>query len=215
MMLTLANRRGLFLDLDGTLADSLGVLRSVYFRFLGGFNQEGSDAEFERLSGPKLSEIVRALQTEYDLPGNPSDLLADYNRQIDEAYEWVLPLPGGRELLETAANRGWILTLVTSNLGSRVRAWLRKVGFDSLLDFTVFGEEATRGKPWPDLYELALSRSGCLASESIAVEDSLLGAKAARAAKLRTFLITSDRKEFGCPDEVESVPNLTKLLVWL
>src|SRR5271166_2066937 len=64
-MPTPPDRRGLFLDLDGTLADSLGVLRRVYFCFLREFNQEGSDAEFDRLNGPKLSEIVGALQKKY------------------------------------------------------------------------------------------------------------------------------------------------------
>jgi phosphoglycolate phosphatase-like HAD superfamily hydrolase len=67
-MPTPPDRRGLFLDLDGTLADSLGVLRRSYFRFLREFNQEGSDAEFDRLNGPKLSEIIGTLQREYHLP---------------------------------------------------------------------------------------------------------------------------------------------------
>jgi len=215
-MPTSPDRRGLFLDLDGTIADSLGVLRCVYFRFLHEFNQEGSDAEFDRLNGPKLSEIVGALQTEYHLRSDSSDLLAVYNRLIDAAYEEVLPQPGIRELIVTAANKGWIITVVTSNLGSRARSWLNRVGFDSLLQFMVSGEEVKRGKPWPDIYELALARSGCVARESIALEDSLLGARAARAAGLRTFLVVSNPKSLAqCPDGVEPVPNLTDLLVWL
>jgi HAD superfamily hydrolase (TIGR01509 family) len=215
-MPTPPDRRGLFLDLDGTLADSLGPLRSVYFRFLREFEQEGSDAEFDRLNGPKLSEIIGALQMKYRLPGNSSDLLAIYNRLIDAAYEEVLPQPGSRELIKTATNNGWILTLVTSNSGSRARAWLNRVGFDSLLQYCVSGEEVKKGKPWPDIYELGLARSGCVARESIALEDSLLGARAARAAGLRTFLLASNPKSLEkCPEDVEPVTNLTDLLVWL
>jgi HAD superfamily hydrolase (TIGR01509 family) len=216
-MSSLPDRRGLFLDLDGTLADSLGALRRVYFRFLREFNQEGSDAEFNRLNGPKLAEIVAALQLAYSLPGDVSDLLTVYNRLIDAAYYGeVLPQAGGRELIETAANKGWILTLVTSNFGWRARSWLNRVGLDSLVGLTVSGEEVKRGKPWPDIYELALARSGCVAGKSIAVEDSVLGAKAARRAGLRTFLLAPDSSSVeGCPDDVELVSNLTDLLVWL
>ncbi len=153
---------------------------------------------------------------EYHLPGESSDLLAVYNRLIDAAYEEVLPQPGSRELIETAANKGWILTLVTSNLGSRTGAWLKRVGFDSLLHFRVSGEEVRRGKPWPDIYELALARSGCFAKDSIALEDSVQGARAARAAGLRTFVVASLPKSLGeCPDDVEPVSSLTDLLVWL
>jgi hypothetical protein len=43
----------------------LGVLRCVYFRFLREFNREGSEAEFDRLNGPKLSEIIGALQPRF------------------------------------------------------------------------------------------------------------------------------------------------------
>lgn len=200
-MSKMLDRRGLFLDLDGTLADSLAVLRRVYFRFLREFNQEGSDAEFDRLNGPKLSEIVATLQLAYSLPGAISDLLTVYNRLIDTAYcNEVLPQPGSRELMETAANKGWILTLVTSNFGWHARSWLKRVGLDSLVGLTVSGEEVNRGKPWPDIYELALVRSGCVAGKSIAVEDSVLGASAARTAGLRTFLIAPK------PDSFKALP---------
>jgi HAD superfamily hydrolase (TIGR01509 family) len=132
------------------------------------------------------------------------------------AYEEVLPQAGSCELLKAAADKGWILTLVTSNRGSRARAWLRRVGFDSLVQFMVSGEEVKRGKPWPDLYELALARSGCATSTSIALEDSVMGARAARAAGLGTYLVAPDRKMLEeCPDDVEIVPNLTNLLIRL
>jgi HAD superfamily hydrolase (TIGR01509 family) len=185
-----SDRRGLFLDLDGTLANSLGLLRDVYFRFLGKFGVQGSDAEFNRLNGPSLSEIVRILETAHSLPSDATELLAAYNRIVDEAYKKVLPKPGSRELIETAAAKGWVISLVTSNLESRACAWLERVGFDLLMEFVVSGEQVERGKPWPDLYELALARSGCVNGESMAAEDSVLGAKAARAAGLRTFLLT-------------------------
>jgi len=211
-----SDRRGLFLDLDGTLADSLGLLRDVYFRFLAEFGVQGSDAEFNGLNGPNLPEIVRILQTAYGLPSDTTVFLAAYNRVVDEVYKNVLPKPGSRELIETAAAKGWTITLVTSNTESRASVWLERMGFACFMEFTVSGEEVRRGKPWPDLYELALARSGCVASESIAVEDSVLGAEAARAAGLRTFLLAShDRSISKSPDNVTRLRGLTDSLVWL
>jgi HAD superfamily hydrolase (TIGR01509 family) len=212
----LSKPRGLFLDMDGTLADSVSMLRCVYFRFLEKFGCVGSDTEFDDLNGPKLSEIVGRLQRLYGLPGTKASLLVAYNKLIDEAYREVLPSAGAKELLETAAKRGWILILVTSNSARRATAWLAQVGYSTLLNFLVSGEEVERGKPWPDLYQAALTRSGCPAADSLAVEDSLQGAQAALAAGLPTFVLTpfgGSRTEW--PAEVERIHQLKDLLAWL
>lgn len=208
--------RGLFLDLDGTLADSLSVLRQVYFRFLERYGLAGSDAEFNRLNGPKLIEIVAKLQTLHQLPGATDDLVLAYDQLIDEAYLKVLPVSGAKELVETAVQRGWRLTLVTSNQRARVHNWLAQVGFSSLLHFVATGEEVERGKPWPDLYRSALHRSGCKASESLAVEDSPQGAQAALAAGLRTFVI-APQADSGVewPAGAERIDQLKDLLACL
>jgi HAD superfamily hydrolase (TIGR01509 family) len=208
--------RGLFLDLDGTLADSLGGLRRVYFRFLEEFGLDGSDTEFDELNGPKVTEIVSILRTRHKLPGEENDLVLTYNRLIDEAYTEVLPLPGARELLENASRRGWTLFLVTSNLRLRAENWIARNGFSSLLQSIVAGDEVRRGKPFPDLYTVAISRSACLPADSIAVEDSLPGAQAALAAGLRTFVIRSPIDSAVLwPEKTELIHQWKDLLNWV
>lgn len=208
--------RGLFLDLDGTLADSLGVLRQVYFRFLEKFGTVGSDLEFGELNGPNLREIVSILRTRHGLAVPAEDLLVTYNHLIDEAYRNVSPLPGALDLLETAAKKRWTLVLVTSNFHSRAQAWLAGHGFSSLLQMLVSSEEVRRGKPFPDLYECALSRSGCVAADSIAVEDSPQGAQAAVSAGLRTFVIRSQIEKTAIwPSNVEFIHRWADLRTWI
>jgi HAD superfamily hydrolase (TIGR01509 family) len=208
--------RGLFVDLDGTLADSLGVLRKVYFRFSEEFGLKGSDPEFDHLNGPTVTEIVSILRTRYALPGEASDLSLIYNQFIDEAYEEVLPLPGAMDVLEQAAKRGWKLALVTSNLRARAENWVGRNGFSSFLRAIVSAEEVQRGKPFPDLYECALSRSGCVVAGSIAVEDSPQGAQAALAAGLRTFVIRSPiESTVVWPKRTEFIHQWKDLLSWI
>jgi HAD superfamily hydrolase (TIGR01509 family) len=213
---SLSDSRGLFLDLDGTLADSLGVLRKVYFRFLEKFGLKGSDLEFNQLNGPTVTEIVRLLRTRYALPGEASDLSLIYNQLIDEAYEEVMPLPGAIHVLENASKHGWKLALVTSNLRARSENWAGRNGFLSLLHTVVSAEEVRRGKPFPDLYEFALSRSGCTVADSIAVEDSPQGAQAALAAGLRTFVIRSPvESAVVWPKGTEFIRQWKDLLSWV
>lgn len=208
----MSQSRGLFLDLDGTLADSLGVMRAVYGRFLGGFSRPASDAEFASLNGPPLPEVVRRLAATHGLDRPFDDLLAAYRRLIVEAYDAVAPMPGAEEVLEAARRHAWTVGVVTSNGSETVRDWLARVGLAPLVEIVVTGEDVVHGKPAPDPYRTALQRGRCDAAASIAVEDSPQGARAAVAAGLRTFGLGASAGAAGWPDGVLGITRLTQLL---
>ena len=92
-------RSGLFLDFDGTLADSLEVLWDVYLRLLEQFGLIGSNDEFRELNGPPTATVLAVLRERYDLPDSPEDLLKRYRSLLTERYETVDPSPGAAILL--------------------------------------------------------------------------------------------------------------------
>ncbi|NQV82503.1 MAG: HAD-IA family hydrolase [Rhodospirillales bacterium] len=191
---------GLFLDLDGTLADSLGVMRRVYFRFLSDLDRAGSDGEFDSLNGPPLRVIIERLQETHRLDGAIDDLHDRYIAQVADCYRDVAPMDGAKELLAAAQGQGWPIAVVTSNEKKLVTEWLNRTGLDAWIEVIVSGEDVAHGKPDPEPYEAALRQTRCSAPGSIAVEDSLIGATAARAAGLRTFLLQRD----GPPDDADT-----------
>jgi beta-phosphoglucomutase-like phosphatase (HAD superfamily) len=210
-MITLG-RAGLFLDLDGTLADSLPVLRRVYSRFLAHFGYEGNDDEFYRLNGPKLTEIISELRTNYRLEMDAEKLLDLYDRLVDQAFTEVMPYPNSWEAVVSAFEKGWVVVVVTSNLGARTKRWLEQNRFSAYVTAVVSGEEVQRGKPWPDLYELAQARVATTRSLSLAVEDSVSGIRAAQAAGLRAIMFTPGSTQFPeLPADTERMINWTEL----
>jgi HAD superfamily hydrolase (TIGR01509 family) len=210
--MTTPGRTGLFLDLDGTLADSVPVLRRVYRRFLEHFGYEGNDVEFDRLNGPKLPEIIAILKTAYRLEMAAGELLDLYDCLVDQAYTEVMPYPNSLEAVASACERGWVVTVVTSNLGGRTKAWLERNRFSSYVAGVVSGEEVTRGKPWPDLYDLAQARAATTRSLSLAIEDSLSGIQAAQAAGLRAIMFVTDQTQVSVlPADVERMSNWSEL----
>jgi HAD superfamily hydrolase (TIGR01509 family) len=185
-------RRGLFLDLDGTLADSLPALRRVYDDFLAQSGHSGSDAEFNSLNGPPLADIVARLVKAHGLGGAPEDWLARYRDILASAHAAAPPRAGAITMLERARTLGWMIAVVTSAPHDVARAWLRGAGLAALIDHVVGGDEVKRGKPDPEPYRLALSRVGCDAAVSLAVEDSITGAQAALGAGLPTWLLGTE-----------------------
>ena len=179
--------RGLFLDLDGTMADSLGVMRRVYQSFLDHFDATATDAEFDSLNGPPLKEVVRRLKERHGLDDTIDDLLITYRAFIVEAYDTVEPSAGVRPLLDEARRKGWVIGVVTSNDETLTRRWLQRCGLEPLIDVLVCGGDVAVGKPSPEPYLLALKRADCVAQVSVAVEDSAQGSQSAVNAGLRTF----------------------------
>jgi beta-phosphoglucomutase-like phosphatase (HAD superfamily) len=70
---------------------------------------------------------------------------------------------------------------------------LRMAGLSDLFAVTVSSEEAARGKPAPDVYELALGRLGVAGHEAVAIEDSGAGVRSARAAGMRVVAVPNAR----------------------
>jgi HAD superfamily hydrolase (TIGR01509 family) len=181
-------KHALLLDLDGTLADSLRVLRDVYDRFLALFGHVGDDAEFNALNGPPLAEVVRALKERRSLGPQLEDLLDTYRGLLEQAYAAVPPALGAEGLLRNARSAGWATVVVTSAPSTLARTWLRAAGIDDLVDAIVGGEMVARGKPHPDPYLAALHAVGASADRSLAIEDSRQGVAAAVAAGVPTLL---------------------------
>ena len=183
--------KGLLLDFDGTLADSLGFMRSTYERFLAGHGAAGSAEEFQALNGPPLAEVVRRLRERHGLTPPIEELLAQYRGLLAAGQHGLAPSAGARTLLAAARQRGYRMAVVTSADSAAVGEWLERRDLRSFVSVIVGGDAVASGKPDPEPYRIALRRLGCAAERSIAVEDSLLGATAAVAAGLRTYVLRS------------------------
>ena len=198
-------RRGLFLDLDGTLADSLGVMKAVFVAFHAHHGLTCTDADFEKANGPLLSEVVSGIRSRHGLPETAGELLAEYWRLIDGEFIGVAAVDGAEELLRVASERRWISAVVTSSSERLARAWLRRRALDGLISDVIGAESVQEGKPSPAPYRVALDRTGADAQASIAVEDSRSGVSSARGAGLFTFFL--DRGGEGAPPDETASPG--------
>ena len=188
MSCALVTLRGLLIDLDGTLADSLPAMRDAYEAFLGAYERSGTADEFNRLNGPGLPEIVRILKETHRLPDSEDVLLDRYRSEIEQLYAVaVKPNVGAVELLALADERGVRCVLVTSALGCVAEAFLGAHALRDRFELLVTGDDVNVAKPNPMIYRLALARAGLTAAQAVAVEDSDAGEASARGARLRVW----------------------------
>lgn len=172
-------KKAWLLDLDGTLIDSQGELKSLYYDVLQKNGIEGTEQEFERLVGSNSLQINHYMQEKYGITNYFSHL-----HQLKP-----VPFPYVKQVLERAAKQGIRLGIATSGSFSWARRVLKESALDDLFEAMSTGDEVARGKPAPDLYLLLLEKMDVKAEEALAFEDSLQGMESARGAGLEVLRV--------------------------
>jgi len=200
--------KGLFLDLDGTIANSISIMKTVYFNFLSEFNRIGSVEEFDKLTGPSLNDIITELSKSHQILEEHSVLLNKYISILNEEYKMVLPNEGVYRLLTIAMERSWKCAIVSSASEQTIKMWVKKNNLNSLINLIVGFESVKKGKPDPECYLKALELLKCNAKESIAIEDSRIGLLSALGAGLSTYAYRFSASNEQLPKNI--VKNLVK-----
>ncbi|MBB4843775.1 beta-phosphoglucomutase-like phosphatase (HAD superfamily) [Paucibacter oligotrophus] len=199
--------QALIFDVDGTLADTesahlaafnqaFATLKlgwhwdqQLYTRLLkvaGGheriahFWQMHEPATAKHQDTPACIAAIHALKTRF------------YTEALQQSH---LPLrPGVLDLLEAAAQLGLPLALATTTTPANIEALLRpQLGSLWRRWFAAVGDGSTapRKKPDPQVYQQVLAQLKLPASACLAIEDSEIGLRAARAAGLSTLVAPS------------------------
>ncbi len=195
--------RAILFDVDGTLADTEEGHRQAYNRAFAEFGLDWAwDVElYGRLlevAGGK--ERMRHFLSDFypgGLPPDADSLIPRVYTRKTELYTAMVRRgeiglrPGIRKLLDHAESVGVRLAVATTTAHENVVALLdAQIGSQWPQLFAVLGcgDQVPRKKPAPDIYLWVLDRLGLGAADCIALEDSQLGLRAARAAGLRTWI---------------------------
>lgn len=179
-------------DLDGVLCDTETVLVSAINRFLA---EEGQDAlthdEARMMTGlhndswwRRIGELRPALFTPLD----------EYTRRVDAIAQKLFPTElvvadGVMELIEAVHSSGAPFALVTNAERQWAAPRLEIMGITGAFDETVTGDMVSAHKPDPEIYLKATQALGVDPAETLAIEDSPSGIRAARDAGLYTIAI--------------------------
>lgn len=103
-----------------------------------------------------------------------------------------LPLrPGIKRLMQEINQAGLMLCVCTTSDERAAQAVARGMLGDIRFDYVLAGDIVSKKKPDPEIYHLALAKTGLLPEECVVVEDSRNGVLAAHAAGLNILATTN------------------------
>jgi HAD superfamily hydrolase (TIGR01509 family) len=220
--------RAIFFDFNGVILDDeeyhylslqkvleeegVSITREAYYQDCLGFG----DVEcFEW--GIKTPESIRKA-------GGMEELVRRKSVYYERLLQKEAPFfPGVCELIREAAS-GYPLGVASMALRQEIDLALEKAGLTQLIPVIVSGEDVSRPKPAPDVYEVALvqmnlslsrdnGRNKIVPGECLVIEDSIPGIRSARSAGMHVLGVahTMDQAEL---DEADwTVPSLEGLSV--
>jgi LacI family transcriptional regulator len=184
--------RAVIFDMDGTLFDTEPVYFEAYRHAFSKQSGELTREEyFRELMGTANGAIERYLAAKapagLDLERYRKDWRKHWKSLMSAAP--LVPLPGVKDLLERLFEEGLPVGLASSSDRDDIELCLEASGLAPYFPVRAAGDEVTSGKPAPDVYLLACQRLGVDPVDCVAIEDSLHGVAAARAAGMEVVLV--------------------------
>jgi len=174
------------LDFDGLILDTETPFRRSWEEIYEEHGLRVSPTAWAGMIGSSADPVEAYALLEEHL-GKPIDRAAIRARRMARELELLEDeevMPGVRELIEDATNRGIRLAIASSSEREWVVGHLAGIGLRGYFEAIACAEDVESTKPAPDLYEAALEALNVSPAQAIAFEDSVHGVAAAKAAGL-------------------------------
>lgn len=202
----MAEIKALIFDQDGVIIDTERDGHRVAFN--QAFKEFGYDFEWDVEKYHELLQVAGGkermrhyLHTEgfgaEVKPEDEDELIKDMHRVktamfVELIESGKLPLrPGVKRLMQEAMDLGLTVGVCTTSNERSARAVAYGILKDIKFDFVLAGDVVSKKKPDPEIYNLALERTGFKPEECIVVEDSRNGVLAAAAAGMNIIATTN------------------------
>lgn len=195
-------------DCDGLLLDTESCWSRGEKALFDAYRVEFTPEHDRQLLGASGEDAGRMLARVLDQPGREDALVEELISLCwDEVTTKAEPMPGARDLVKELHGRAPI-GVASNSPRAMVEAALQRVGFDGAFGVVLGADDVTRPKPDPEIYLTVCERLGAAPEESVALEDSLTGVAAARAAGMYVIGVPSHPGvELDADEVVESLAH--------
>jgi beta-phosphoglucomutase len=177
-------------DMDGVLIDSYKAHFAGWSRMYRELELDYTEEDFAADFGRTSRDILFR---------RFGDKLADARiRELDDRKEALFrdslrerftPMDGARELIDALAEDGFRIAVGSSAPPKNIEVCLEKLGHRGAIGAIVTGKDVQRGKPDPQVFQMAAHRLGVEPEHCVVVEDAVHGIQAANRAEMMSVAL--------------------------
>ncbi|CAL9011673.1 unnamed protein product [Prunus brigantina] len=193
-------------DLDGTLIDTERATKGVFQEFLARYGKVlDKEREEKKSLGMTLKDSATSVVKDYGLPLTPDQFIQEIIPMYQEKWLYSKALPGANRLIKHFHDRGVPIALASNSLREYIDAKIsHHRGWKERFSVILGSDQVKAGKPSPDLFEEAAKQMGVDAVHCLVIEDSVVGVKAANAARMEVVAVPP-RGEATCSSLANTV----------
>ena len=180
-------------DMDGTIFDTE---KFYYQTWLDIAKKEGFIFGLEdkvRLSGKQSKESIAYMVENFSMDEKEAiRIRKNLNELRDKKFnelDYSLKKPGLLNLLSYLRENNKNIALASSSIKSRIDFLLDREEVRDYFDEIISSDDITKGKPDPQIFNLAMEKIGADKNKTYIIEDSLAGVKAAKKSGAKVVLI--------------------------
>ena len=182
--------KAVLFDMDGLIFDTESIYKQSWQYAATKQGLAITDDFYQQFIGVQDPECERILaehfQQAIDMPRYKAVRDEHFHHLRDQG---IALKPGFDSLLRAIKQRGLLTAIVTSSHLPEVKHNFNNTEYLTQFDLVITAEDVERGKPNPDCYQMACHHLGIDAKESLVLEDSNNGIKAALAAECHAVMI--------------------------
>ena len=177
-------------DLDGVLVEA----KNIHFDALN--NALGDDYAISWKEHLSTYDGLKTFQ-KLDMLSERKGLPTEMHKQIWESKQKLTlqmlkklqPNQTLQSVMDALVNEGYKIAVCSNSIRKTVLTVLSKLGLMEFMDYIISNEDVQNSKPHPEMYWRAISKMGCLPSETLIVEDSPYGLLAASRSKAHVLRV--------------------------
>ena len=193
-------------DFDGVIVDSEVLASKAFVKYFNNLGYSLKEEQFYKYAGNKTVEVINLLSEKYKIE-NKEKFTKEIFSIVAEIYSKDLKLVEGAKDFITRSSRKHFIG--SNSNKDRILDGLRFVNLDELFlkDHVYSFDMVERPKPDPDIYLKVLNDNALDIEETVIIEDSGVGVKAATAAGVRVFGLTAGKHWHSNRDNNELFDN--------
>jgi sugar-phosphatase len=194
-------------DMDGVLIDSEPIWRAVERDVFAGVGLELTEEDLFPTMGVRIADVVERWYRRHPWPEPSRQATAEaiVDGVVRAIGERGALLDGATDAVDHVRGLGLRVALASSSPMPLIRAVLSLGGLAGRFDAVVSGEDEELGKPDPAVYLSAARRLHVRPERCLAVEDSINGVRAAKAAGMICVAVPAVGADDGIAAEADLV----------